>query len=118
MDEEMRVDLVPVDAELLEKLPVLVRDEIEFALVVTAAGFEHHEVVVAAQGDEIAALAQLQELLDDTARVGTAVDIIAQRDNLIVRSQRDRLQEPLQDVGVTVDVADGKVTHDHSSGPP
>src|SRR5215475_9874297 len=111
MDEEMRVDLVPVDAELFEELPVLLRDEIEFAIgkevsvsgqsrvaaavdplleqVVTVAGFEHHEVVIAAQGDELSGFAQLQELLDHTARVRPAVDIIAEQDELVIGAQRD-----------------------------
>src|SRR5262249_39341416 len=82
-----------------------------FQHVIPAAGLEHHDVMVAAQSDELSGIAQLQELLEDAARVGATVDIIAQSDELVLRTQRDRLQQSLEDGGVPMDVADGKIPH-------
>src|SRR5262245_53064627 len=50
----------------------------------TLPGFEHHEVVVSAERHELPAFLEGNQLIEDTARVRPAIDVIAHRDDLIV----------------------------------
>src|SRR5262249_59395266 len=81
------------------------------------AGLEHHEVVVAAQGDELSGIAKPQKVVHDAARVGAAVHVVAQCDDLVVRSRSHRFQQPLEDVGIAMNVANGEITHLLSPSP-
>ncbi len=52
-------------------------------------------------------LLQFEENLDHTTRVGTAVNVVAEKDEFVVGSKRQRLQEFPQSFGLSVNVPDG-----------
>ena len=68
---------------------------------------QHHFVVIAQQRDQAALPPELQQPLDRAAAVGAAVDVVAQRDDRVVRLRPDRRQQRLQRGQAAVDVADG-----------
>ncbi len=58
-----------------------------------------------------AALAQFDEPIEDAPGIGPAIDVIAQRDEKVVRLRLDDIQEGIERRQTAVDIADGKGAH-------
>ena len=58
------------------------------AAVVAVARLHHHLIVVAAQRDQPPGVEQGDEAVEDAARIGAAIDVVAQGDEPVVRLQR------------------------------
>ena len=63
------------------------------ALLLVVPGFQHHHVMVAAECDEAPCRMQLQQQVEDAARVGATVDVVAECDELVVRFERDGVEQ-------------------------
>ena len=67
-----------------------------------------HQLVVAEEADDAAVLLELEDRVDDPARVRAAVDVVAEEDDEGVAAQRKLLDERAQLLGAAVHVADGE----------
>ncbi len=64
--------------------------------------------MVAAQGDEPAAGVQLNKAIKHAARIGTAINVIAERDDLVIRLGRYELEQRVEGRQTAVNIADGQ----------
>lgn len=117
-----------------EKVPVSLGDVIEGGSIVGGEGLvaaatqplhqgvavlaclEHHDFVVAAQGDEVAAGTELDEVVDNAAAVRPAINVIAEGDDGVGGAELEFLVEALEGGGAAVDVSDGEVAHGGRGG--
>ena len=68
---------------------------------------EQHFFVVAENGNQLAAVTQVDQEVQHFATVWSTVDVVSQRDNRVLRAGDDGFQKGLQRRRVAVDVADG-----------
>src|SRR5947199_1487733 len=71
---------------------------------------EEHVLVVAAQEHGLTApgISQRHQQIDDPTRVRTAVDVVAEKDDLVVRSRSDGVEDDAQLVDAAMNVAHGE----------
>ena len=84
----------------------------EFIPIPAGARLQHHQFMVAAQGDEFAAFLPGDEPIENSTGMRAAIDVVAERDDNIVRVKRHEFGERGQRLETTMDVANGQVTHD------
>ena len=135
VDEDEVVGFVEVDAALLQELEVGFGDDgceelAGFALAVAGEGIataeafpareveggifpcvEHELVVVAAEEDGIAGLADVDEAVENTGDIGAFVDVVAQKYEEVVLVGRDGGKEGVKGGEVAVDVANSEGAH-------
>jgi hypothetical protein len=77
-------------------------------LATAAEEAERHVLVIAAQEHRARrrARAPAEQQIDDAARVGAAVDVVADERDRVARDRRDRVEEPCELRHAAVDVAD------------
>src|SRR5258708_37608095 len=95
-----------VDAIAPQGRPTAVHQESVPVRTVPAEKGEKHVFVIAAEKHALRPFVlQLDEALDDRLGRGTAVDVVAETDDRIVRSRRDGIEEAAELVGAAVQVA-------------
>ena len=68
---------------------------------------EHHLLMVAEDGDQLALTTQINQEVENFSAVWSTVDVVSQRDDGVVRSGDDGVENGFQSRSVSVDVADG-----------
>jgi hypothetical protein len=68
---------------------------------------EKHFLMIAHERKQTAPARKGQELVEDAAAVGSAVDVVAERDDFVLRAWLDSLDQGRQRPGAAVEVADG-----------
>ena len=71
-----------------------------------------HDLVIASQRHDLAALAKLKNLLDHVSAIGTAIDVVAEENDFVIPLRFNRLDERSQCLGTTVNVADDELSHE------
>ncbi len=79
--------------------------------VPSLACFEHHDFVVALKGNKPATTLQLNEPIEHALGIGPAINVIAERDDKIIRLRFDEVQERIKRREAAVDVTDGEGAH-------
>ena len=68
---------------------------------------EHHLLVVAEDRDQLATTTQIDQEIENFSTLRSTVDVVSQRDDGVVRSGDDGVENGFQSRSVSVDVADG-----------
>src|SRR5438876_1165777 len=68
--------------------------------------------MIAEQGGQPAGLFQGKDALQDAGRIRSAIDIVAERDDVIIGRRLHGREERVEGAGATVDVADDKGAHE------
>ena len=79
------------------------------------AGLQHHDFMVAAQGDELSAASLGDDPIEHGIGVGAAVHVIAERDENVIGPERYEVRQRGEGGETTVDIADCKVSQGISS---
>lgn len=125
VDKNMGVGLQIVDKLMFEEVPMFIRHVFERPanpgigpqrgissvsepigeLVVRFAGREHHLFMIALEGCYTVRLREFQDALQDSSGVWTAINIIAQENQVILRRGGDALQQRVEVCQATVNIA-------------
>src|SRR5690349_11569352 len=68
----------------------------ESEVVFSISGMQHHLIMISEDGYKSAAIRQSDQLIENVLRIDAAVDVIAQRDNRVIRRRIDGIQQALQ----------------------
>ena len=82
-----------------------------FAMAFRLAGSKHHQFVIAAERDQVPAGIAFDQPFDYATGVGATIDIVAKRDDAVIRREGSELCEDIQRSIATVNVADRKCSH-------
>src|SRR3954470_14749489 len=83
----------------------------EVALDLVVSGSENHYLVVAAEENWRAGFSQFKKSLNDFARGRAAIDVIAEKDDLIIAIRLNRFEKVSERHIATVDVSYGQCAH-------
>ena len=125
MDKEMVIGFV-IEPQPLEKCPMFPRHEAhrparairvqgnvaaelhpEREVVTALPGTQHHLLVIAHQGNQVALAFEPDQLVQHTLGIRAAINVVAQSDQRIRRPEINQPQEGCQGLGMSVDVTDG-----------
>jgi hypothetical protein len=79
-----------------------------------ASLLQEHLLVVPEQADDVTLLAERNDQIENAQAVGPSVDVVAEEDEGVERGWGHGFKEPIERVGVAVDVTDGDGSWGHS----
>src|SRR5262245_40870109 len=108
-----------LEAEALERVPAPVAQPGVAVGATAAEPGEHHVFVVAAQEDRLQTgqRGDFQEEIDDAARVGATVDVVAEAGERVARREVEALEQGIELAQTSVDVADDEGPPSHHRPP-
>src|SRR5262249_23038487 len=98
-----------LDAVAAQRGPATVVQERLAVVAAQLEEIEEHVLMVALEKDTRRAVApQAEEAIDDALRRRSAVDVVAEKDELIVGSRREMVEKDVEFVDAAVEVPDGE----------